>query len=51
MVGIGFFDVGLKLFFYFLQERTWNRGGFGRALRADGRLSSILSGLSDIEAA
>ena len=30
MVGVGFFDVVLKLVFYFLHERVWNRIEFGR---------------------
>lgn len=49
-VGVGFFDVVMKLAFYFLHERAWNMVGFGRAVQVDDRLSSVFNGLSDIEA-
>jgi len=29
-LGVGFFEVVLKIVFYFLHERTWNRIKFGR---------------------
>ena len=49
-VGVGFFDVVMKLAFYFLHERAWNMVGFGRAVQVDDRLLSVFNGLSDIEA-
>lgn len=30
-VGIGLADTTVKLFFYYLHERAWNRTDFGRA--------------------
>lgn len=30
---VGFFDVVLKMLFYFIHERGWNRIEFGRLLR------------------
>jgi uncharacterized membrane protein len=27
---VGFFDIALKLFFYYLHERAWNRLSWGR---------------------
>ena len=31
-MGIGFFEVVLKMVFYFLHEKVWNRTEFGRKL-------------------
>ena len=33
-VGVGIGDVVLKMMFYFLHERVWNRITFGRIMRA-----------------
>ena len=33
-VGVGISDVVLKMMFYFLHERVWNRITFGRTMRA-----------------
>jgi len=48
-VGIGFFDIVLKMAFYFLHERAWNFVEFGRAVQSEDTLSSVLGGLSDVE--
>ena len=49
VVGVGFFDVIMKMIFYFQHERAWNTFGFGRSLRVDEGLLTILASLSDIE--
>ena len=44
-LGVGFFDVLVKLAFYFLHERVW----YGRDLKVDRGLTIALSGLVNIE--
>jgi adenylylsulfate kinase len=48
-LGVGFFDVLLKLAFYFLHERAWDRIWYGRDMKVDRGLSIALSGLFNIE--
>ena len=48
-LGVGFFDVLLKLAFYFLHERAWDRVWFGRDVRVDRGLRIALGGLVNIE--
>jgi len=48
-LGVGVFDVLLKLAFYFLHERAWNRVDFGRDVTSDNELSIALDGLVNIE--
>ena len=48
-LGIGFFDVFMKLAFYFLHERAWDRVLYGRKLKADHELTIVLGGLLNIE--
>lgn len=46
---VGFFDVLMKLAFYFLHERAWNRVWYGREVKADHGLTIALGGLVNIE--
>ena len=48
-VGVGVFDVLLKLAFYFLHERAWERVWYGRDVKVDHGLTNVLSGLVNIE--
>jgi len=48
MIGVGFYDVILKLVGYFLHERVWNRIRYGRDL-VDRELTIALSGLVNFE--
>jgi uncharacterized membrane protein len=48
-LGVGFFDVLLKLAFYFLHERAWDRVWYGRDVKVDRELMIALSGLVNIE--
>lgn len=48
-LGIGFFDVLLKLAFYLLHERAWDRVWYGREVKADRGLVIALGGLVNIE--
>jgi len=48
-LGVGVFDVLLKLVFYFLHERAWNRVEYGRDMRSEHGLSVALDGLVNIE--
>jgi adenylylsulfate kinase len=48
-LGIGFFDVFLKLAFYFIHERAWDRVWFGRDVKVDRVLTIALGGLLNIE--
>jgi uncharacterized membrane protein len=48
-LGVGFFDVLLKLAFYFLHERAWDRVWYGRDVKVDRELTIALSGIVDIE--
>lgn len=46
---VGFFDVFMKLAFYFLHERAWDRVWYGRELKVDHVLTIALGGLVNIE--
>jgi adenylylsulfate kinase len=48
-LGVGFFDVLMKLAFYFLHERAWDRVSYGREVKADHVLTIALGGLVNIE--
>jgi adenylylsulfate kinase len=48
-LGVGFFDVLLKLAFYFLHERAWDRVWYGRDVKVDRRVTIALGGLVNIE--
>jgi adenylylsulfate kinase len=48
-LGVGFFDVLMKLAFYFLHERVWDRVSYGREVKADHVLTIALGGLVNIE--
>ncbi len=48
-LGIGFFDILLKLAFYLLHERAWDRVWYGREVKADRGLAIALGGLVNIE--
>ena len=48
-LGVGFFDVLLKLAFYLLHERAWDRVWYGREVKADRGLTIALGGLVNIE--
>jgi adenylylsulfate kinase len=48
-LGVGFFDVFMKLAFYFLHERAWDRVWYGRELKADHALTIAMDGLLNIE--
>jgi len=50
MVGVGLFDLILKLIFFFLHERAWDMIKFGRTIHAHERLLSLWTSLPDIEA-
>ena len=50
MVGVGLLDLILKLVFYFLHERAWNRVNFGRTIHTHEKRPSPLTMLPDIEA-
>ncbi len=48
-LGVGFFDVLLKLAFYFLHERAWDRVWYGRDVKVDRGVTIALGGLVNIE--
>jgi adenylylsulfate kinase len=48
MIGVGFYDVILKLVIYFLHERVWISIRYGRDL-VDRELTIALSGLVNFE--
>jgi len=48
-LGVGFFDVLLKLAFYFLHERAWERVWYGRGVKVDRGITIALGGLVNIE--
>ncbi len=48
-LGVGFFDVLLKLAFYFLHERAWDRVWIGRDVKVDRGVTITLGGLVNIE--
>ena len=48
-LGVGFFDIILKLLFYFLHERAWNRVWYGRDVKVDRGLTIALGRLFNIE--
>ena len=48
-LGVGVFDVLLKLAFYILHERAWDRVGYGREMKADRMLRTALGGIANIE--
>ena len=49
MLGVGFFDIILKLTLCFFHERAWNRVWYGRDVKVDRGLTIALSGLVNIE--